>query len=135
MASNQPLTDENRWEWLKTCGEAAMNELYDKRGAKCVFLSCSALKQIYRDVIRKPALKEGIDIRFVYLKVDEKVLMERTGKREGHYMKAGMVKSQLDALDEPGQEETDAVTVDADRALGPVVEEILEIVRHLMGGN
>jgi len=133
MASNQPLTDENRGEWLKICCEAATNELHDGTEARCVFLSCSALKQQYRDVIRKPTAKEGIDIHFVYLKVDEEVLMERTAGRKDHYMKSGMVKSQLEALEEPGQKETDVVTVDGGRDLGVVIEEVHEIVERLVG--
>jgi len=135
MASNKPLSDEDRWEWLKTCLDAAMNKLYDDTKAKCVFLSCSALKKAYRDMMRIPTLKGKIDIHFVYMKVEEEVFMERIGRRKHHYMKSGMVKSQLEALEEPGPEETDAVTVDAGRELGQVVEEVLEVVRRLVGDH
>jgi gluconokinase len=135
MASNKPLTDEDRWEWLKTCLEAAMKELYDNAEAKCVFLSCSALKKAYRDMMRIPTLKRKIDIHFVYMKVEEEVLMERIGRRKDHYMKSGMVKSQLEALEEPGPAETDAVTVDAGRELGQVVEKVLKFVRRLVGDH
>jgi len=132
MASNKPLTDEDRWEWLKACLEAAINQLYDDTEARCVFLSCSALKQAYRDMMRIPTSKGKIDIHFVYMKVEEEVLVERIGRRKDHYMKSGMVKSQLEALEEPGPEETDAVTVDAGRELGQVVEEVLEMVRRFI---
>jgi len=135
MASNRPLTDEDRWGWLNACLEAAINKLHDDIEAKCVFLSCSALRQAYRDMLRIPTCKGKIDVHFVYMKVEEEVLMERTGRRKDHYMKQGMVKSQLEALEEPGPEEKDAVTVNAGRELGQVVEEILEIVRRLIGDH
>lgn len=135
MASNIPLTDRDRWEWLETCVEAAMSELDNNTEAKCVFLSCSALKQAYRDRMRTSTLKGRIVIHFVYMKVEEEMLVERMKRREAHYMKQGMVKSQLEALEEPGPEETDAVTIDAGRDLGQVVEEVLEVIRRLVRDN
>jgi gluconokinase len=38
-------------------------------------------------------------------------LLERMEKREGHFMKANMLESQLEALEEPGEGEDDVVVV------------------------
>lgn len=38
--------------------------------------------------------------------------MRRVQNREGHYMKASMVRSQFSTLEEPGEEEWDAVSID-----------------------
>lgn len=134
MASSQSLTDEDRWDWLKSCGKAAIEELHNNTEVKCVLLSCSALKQRYRDELRKLIEKEeGLEVHFAYLKVEEKVLRERTGEREGHYMKPEMVKTQLEDLEEPVDSE--AVTVDAGRELGEVIEEVVELVRRLVGAQ
>lgn len=133
MASNQPLTDEDRGPWLKKCGEAAIKILHDDTEVKCVLLSCSALKQRYRDVIRTLTEDEGLGVHFAYLKVEEKVLMERTLKRKGHYMKLEMVKGQLKDLEEPVG--SSAETVDAGRELGEVVEEVVKLLRKRMDNH
>src|ERR1700755_323324 len=50
MASGIPLTDEDRWPWLKAIGERMEVERCTGHG---VVVSCSALKHVYRDCLRK----------------------------------------------------------------------------------
>jgi gluconokinase len=100
MASGHPLTDEDRWPWLRAL--AGWIGQREASGENAV-LACSALKRAYRDVLR-----EGHpSVRFVHLVVDRGVLERRLADRGGHYMPASLLRSQLDALedlqpDEPG---------------------------------
>ncbi|KAF9740631.1 hypothetical protein PMIN06_000356 [Paraphaeosphaeria minitans] len=107
MSKDIPLTDEDRWDWLITLRDQALNQL--KTGAHGVVITCSALKKKYRDVIRTARLYDedpNANVRFVYLKASKEVLLQRVGGRHGHYMKDTMVLSQLAALEEPGEDET-----------------------------
>jgi gluconokinase len=56
--------------------------------------------------------------------VNEDVLHQRLQQRPGHYMKDGMLESQLAALEEPA----DAISVDASK---PPLEIVAEIVAAL----
>ena len=58
--------------------------------------------------------------------------MQRVSARKGHYMGAGMVRSQLASLEEPTQEETDVISVDASGTKTEVVAEALRRMRDIM---
>ena len=49
MSAGIPLTDEDRWPWLEAVGAAIAAE---PGGA---VMACSALRRVYRDVIRRAA--------------------------------------------------------------------------------
>ena len=81
-------------------------------------LACSALKAAYR------ARLVGGDahrIRFVHLTGTQEMLRARMAGRAGHFMKPGMLASQLAALEPPD----DAVTVDAARPVDALVADIV----------
>ncbi|MDH5540118.1 MAG: gluconokinase, partial [Rhizobacter sp.] len=71
--------------------------------------SCSALRQHYRDLLRRstPALK------FVYLRITQSQALERVRERSGHYMPPELVRSQFDAL-EPPTDEDGVIAVEAE---------------------
>ncbi len=55
-----------------------------------------------------------LNVIFVMLQVDEeRELVRRLEARNGHYMKATMVESQVKDLEPPGFSETDILPVDA----------------------
>ncbi len=113
MSRGVPLTDEDRWPWL-----ARLHELMRGLNAASAngVIACSALKESYRK-----ALRDGVaDLHFVYLKGTFSTIERRMTKRRGHYMKAGMLQSQFDALEEPA----DAFTVDAALPLTDIVARI-----------
>ncbi len=94
MSSGIPLTDEDRQPWL-----ARLRLVLDEYNAhrQPVIMACSALKAAYRRV-----LSVGLPaVRFVYLKGDYDLILERMRARAGHFMKAGMLRSQFAALQEP----------------------------------
>ncbi|KAF7178120.1 hypothetical protein CNMCM7691_006785 [Aspergillus felis] len=134
MGNGIPLTDEDRWDWLISLRKAAIEALSPSQANNFhppsgVVVACSALKQKYRDVMRVAAYgSPSVQIHFIYLKLDKDVLIERVKQRDpSHYMKSGMVNSQLQALEEP-QGEWDALTVNADGPREEVQKTVLQLV-------
>ena len=88
-------------------------------------LACSALKAAYR------ARLVGGDaqrVRFVHLTGTPDVLRARIEGRAGHFMKPGMLASQLATLEPPA----DALTLDAARPVEALVADIVPSLRaHL----
>jgi gluconokinase len=111
MRAGLPLTDVDRAPWL-----ARLHELIATAAGRRVSLvvACSALHERYRIVLRG-ALR---GIRFLYLKADETTLRQRLSARTGHFASPALVSSQLAALEEPD----DALTVDAARPIGEIVD-------------
>lgn len=110
MASGTPLTDGDRWDWLISLRNAAVQQL---RNSKAVIITCSSLRRRYRDVFRVVShYYPMVQLYFIYLKVDEECLQARVKARVGHYMKENMIRSQLECLEEPTHDEFDVVKVD-----------------------
>jgi len=118
MSAGIPLTDEDRAPWL-----AAIRAHIDAclaRGENAV-VTCSALKESYRrTVIADPAR-----VKLVYLRGDFDLLLRRLGRREGHFMKAAMLRSQFEALEPP----RDALTLD----VAPPPEKLVADIRAAFG--
>jgi len=129
MASGCPLTDADRWDWLITLREAAVQKLHTSNG---VIVTCSALKHKYRDVIRVANYEHPtVQVHFVYLKVDESTLQARVAARTGHYMKENMVHSQMATLEEPEEElEWDVLQVDVREDKEAVKRRALDLVKR-----
>lgn len=108
------LTDADRWDWLVQLRQVSVDRLDSTNGSAGVVLTCSALKEKYRDVIRIAAYNDhDVIVRFIYLRADEKVLVERVRERQGHFMKEDMVRSQFSSLEEPRvDKESDVLVVD-----------------------
>lgn len=123
MKNNQPLTDSDRWDWLIRLREQARTLFSD--GVSGVVLSCSALKQKYRDVIRIIALETACVVHFIYLKIDAELLMTRMRARKNHFMKHSMVSGQIAILEEPQDNERDIVTVEVDQTVSKILEDII----------
>ena len=81
-------------------------------------VACSALARRYRDVLR------GEGVVFAYLSGTRALLESRISARSGHFMKPGMLDSQLSTL-EPPQPDEAAVTVDIDAEPAEIVAGIL----------
>jgi gluconokinase len=91
MSAGYPLTDEDRWPWLKAIGESLA-------GKEAAVASCSALKRVYREAIAKGAHRP---VYFIYLYGSRELLEQRIGARKGHFMPASLLDSQLQTLQEP----------------------------------
>ena len=137
MGRGIPLTDEDRWDWLIALRDAAIDALAPSsktnngHAPAGVVVACSALKQKYRDVMRVAAYgSPSVQIHFIYLKLNEDVLMERVRARKQHYMKSGMVRSQLATLEEP-QDEWDTMTINVEGS----PEEVQQSVHDAVAGK
>ncbi|KAJ6171079.1 Shikimate kinase [Penicillium chermesinum] len=133
MSNGIPLTDADRWDWLISLRQAAIDALSpaernDFHPPAGVVVACSALKKKYRDVMRVAAYGSPlVQIHFVYLKLTEAALMQRVTRRQAHYMKSDMVQSQLAALEEP-RDEWDAITIDVEGPPEQVQKSVLDAV-------
>lgn len=102
MKSGVPLTDEDRAGWL-----TSLRELIENKFAEGVVpvVACSALKKRYRDQFRNSS---DIKVHFIYLAGEMKLIeerMEQRARETKHFMKAGMLQSQFDTLENPTGEE------------------------------
>ena len=127
MSAGQPLTDEDRAPWLelvRTTAEHICTEQQvdpNKKGIVGVVIACSALKKAYRDVLRgthkpgavpshlEPPHPHVLPTYICFLKGERETLLDRMTTRQGHFMKAQMLDSQLATLESPEGE--DGVTV------------------------
>jgi gluconokinase len=115
MRSGHPLTDEDRWPWLKRLREQIERSLAARENA---VLACSALKRKYRDCLRVNS-----DVRFVFLRGDYALIEKQLRGRRGHFMNPDLLRSQFADLEEPGRDEN-TLTVELGRTPQEVVEEI-----------
>ena len=96
MAAGTPLTDDDRWPWLDAIGAAIRDA---PRG---IVVTCSALKRVYRDRIRRAA---GRSVQFVFLDPGRATLESRLATRRGHFFPPSLLDSQLATLERPGPDE------------------------------
>lgn len=124
MAAGTPLTDEDRWPWLTIIGETMAGALAKGQG---IVVSCSALKKIYRDHLRKAA---GGRLAFVYLEGSHALLSARMSARTGHFMPPALLESQLATLEAPTGE-PDVVTISIDQPVDSIVADALQALNQL----
>lgn len=101
-----------------------------------IIVACSSLKEAYRSVLRGETLSEGelpkhlgeLRTYFVYMKGSREVLMDRMTKRQGHFMKAAMLDSQLNTLESPENEEG-VVTVSIGWSTEDQVRQVVRVLR------
>ena len=121
MASGTPLTDEDRWPWLRAI--AAAIDAHRARGESAV-VACSALRRVYRDIL----IGDRRDVRLVYLKGSQALIAERMKARKGHFMPTALLDSQFRTLEEPGPDEN-PITVGVDATPNEIVHAIMERLR------
>jgi gluconokinase len=120
MHAGHPLTDEDRWPWLEAL--AAWIAAREAAGENAV-LTCSALKRAYRRRLSEPS------VEFVHVTVSKSTLEQRLARRQGHYMPASLLDSQLATL-EPLAPDEHGFTVPGDGDPDQVVDAVLA---HLDG--
>jgi gluconokinase len=117
MSAGQPLTDEDRVDWLRAL-QAQIRAARDSHAGLVV--SCSALKRAYRDLLREgdPAL------RFAHLHGPRDLIAQRMSARQDHYMPPVLLDSQL-ALLEPLEQDELGIHLDIRHAPHQLVQQIL----------
>jgi gluconokinase len=122
MTAGQPLSDADRWTWLQAiAGWIGQCEADDVNA----IVTCSALRRAYRDVLAA----RHASIVFVHLCVDRRILQDRLQRREGHFMPASLLQSQLETL-EPLQDDEPGFEVCGERAPSEIVDDIVRRLPH-----
>lgn len=116
MKAGIPLTDEDRWPWLKSIHDFVVS----KSALQPVILVCSALKASYREVLAKSIERY---CKWIFLKGDFDLVLKRLNDRQGHYMPPSLLQSQYDALEVPGN----VITIDIAQSPQVIVKEILAV--------
>jgi carbohydrate kinase (thermoresistant glucokinase family) len=116
MKAGHPLNDDDRKPWL----EAIAAEIARVAAAQDhVIIACSALKRAYRDIL----IHGRRDTRIVFLDGSEALIAARLQKRKGHFMPAGLLASQFEALEMPAADEH-VVSVSIDAEVETIVDDI-----------
>ncbi|KAJ3824152.1 P-loop containing nucleoside triphosphate hydrolase protein [Lentinula raphanica] len=154
MSAGQPLTDADREPWLeliRTTAEHKVVELQAEKGSEMMHglvVGCSSLKRIYRDILRgkrkeiadtehavlpehlEPPHPDLLPTIFVFIRGTRELLLDRMQKRQGHFMKASMLDSQLQTLEDPEAEEG-VLVVDAADSTEKQLAEVKEGLERL----
>lgn len=117
MHAGVALTDADRQPWLE-----AVAAWIDERRTKHEpgIITCSALKRSYRNII----VGDRSEVRVIYLRGGHAVIAEHLAGRHGHFMPASLLRSQIDTLEEPGQDE-DPIVVEIEHPIDRIVDEII----------
>ncbi len=120
MKEGHPLTDEDRWPWLRAIA-AREDEL--RAAGQSAVVACSALRRAYRDIL----IGGRPDTVLVYLRGSQALIAARMKARKGHFMPPALLDSQFATLEEPGPDEH-PVVVDIG---GPAEAVIEDAIRQL----
>lgn len=116
MASGTPLTDEDRWPWLRSLADWTRERA---EAGRPTVVTCSALRRVYRDVLREGAP----DTFFVHLAGTRALILERMSGRD-HFMPASLLDSQFATLEDLEDDENGMV-VDIARPVDDIVADVL----------
>lgn len=133
MANNLPLQDSDRWDWLSHIRGAVMGRLLESE-TPTVAVTCSALRTVYRDELRRLSnlFDFPVTVTFLLLSLqDREQLRHRMVVREDHYMKSAMVDSQLELLENP-VDEPDVLVLDASRGREEVLDDVVQTVEGIL---
>jgi gluconokinase len=118
MSAGTPLTDADRAPWI----DALVAAINARQPAGDAIVACSALTQFVRERLRAGVAEA---LHFILLSADPAILRRRLAERAQHFMKRGMLDSQLAALQWP----RDATVVDVSRPLDDVCADVVDYIR------
>lgn len=116
MAAGIPLDDADRAPWLDAVGATLAHGAVPDG----IVVACSALRRVYRDRLRQLAPST----LFLSLQGTRDLLAQRIGGRQGHFMPAALLDSQLAAF-EPPQPDERAIVIDVSVPVEEIVREAL----------
>jgi len=120
MKRGVPLTDEDRYPWLK-----AIRQLIDELSVKKenAVITCSALKKSYRELL----LKDTKNVKLVYLYGEYQLIKNRILQRKHHFFNPRLLGSQSGTLEEP----ENAIKINVNKK----PEEITAIIKEALFGS
>jgi gluconokinase len=127
MSAGQPLTDEDRWPWLRAIADEI--DRVCMAGGHAV-IACSALKRAYRDML----VHGRGDVRIIFLDGTQELIAARLAQRKGHFMPPGLLASQFKTLEPPERAEN-PVIVSIDAPVDAVVDDIVRQLGLKAAGN
>ena len=114
MRRGIPLDDDDRGPWLDSVRKLIAEASAARRNE---VIACSALKRAYRARL----MIDSASVRLVYLKGRRELIERRLAGRRHHFMDPGLLASQFEALEEPGD---DALAIDVEQSPAAIVEAI-----------
>jgi gluconokinase len=127
MTAGHPLDDADREPWLRALADWIREATRAGTGA---VVTCSALKQRYRDLFREA----GPGVWFLDLDLDQEVARERISRRTGHFMPAQLLSSQYDTL-EPLRAGEPGLTVDAAAGADAILDQVQAALARFEAGQ
>lgn len=121
MRGGTPLTDEDRWPWLRAIAAAIDTWRTEKKNA---VVACSALRKVYREIL----MGDRDDVIAVHLKGSKELIAARLNERQHEYMPTALLQSQFDTLEEPDETEN-VITVEIGKKPEAIVAEIADRLR------
>ena len=122
MKAGMPLTDDDRWPWLRAI--AAREDELLTAGQSAV-VACSALKRVYRDIL----IGDRSDLVLVYLRGSKALIAGRMAARKNHFMPPALLDSQFATLEEPGVAEH-PIVADIDGPRDGVVDDVIRQLKE-----
>jgi len=129
MHQGVALTDADRAPWLAAIRAQMLRWAAANQNG---VITCSALKQSYRDFLLGPdtsAPNFSTQVKIIYLHGTPALIASRVQERTGHFAGESLIASQLATLEEPAN----VVTVDIDHTPTQIVEEIMRRVHPQSG--
>lgn len=120
MRAGTPLNDDDRAPWLVTIRDWMTEQA---RAGTSTVVTCSALRRAYRDVLRE-AVGQTV---FVHVAPPVEETATRIGQRRDHYMPASLLESQIQTLEELGEDEPGFAV----RSAGSPDEVLTEVLNRL----
>jgi len=117
MSAGHPLTDEDRWPWLRAIADEIDRTC---QAGQHAVVACSALKHAYRDIL----VHGRDDVRIVFLNGTKDLIADRLAARKGHFMPPELLASQFRTL-EPPQPGEQPITVSIDAPVEAIVDDII----------
>ena len=122
MHAGTPLTDDDRWPWLRAIAEREDALRADGQSA---VVACSALKRAYRDIL----IGDRSDMVLVYLRGSQALIAGRMAARKNHFMPPALLDSQFATLEEPGPDER-PIVAGIDGSAASVVEDVIRQLKE-----
>lgn len=115
MRRGEALDDNDRRPWLESLHNEIIYHL--DRGISAV-MACSALKASYREIL----CGDEVNVSFVFLSCSRESLHRRLTTRQGHFLGAELLDSQLATF----ESSHDILLIDSEQAVETLVESIAD---------
>jgi gluconokinase len=125
MKSGTPLTDADRWPWLRAIAQEI--DAIRARGESAVVAS-SALKRAYRDIL----IGDRPDVALVYLQGSKDLIARRMAARKNHFMPPALLDSQFATLEAPTEDEH-PIVVSIEPPPDAIVDEVVRKLKERTG--